>query len=142
MSSFNHISKDSKIFPQLTGNNCWQYLREEVLAEANASEKKKKFEKMNQHWRPYNALCAFCSFNYTVISKTETFDEDEMRIMEMFGLTGRKQSKLNTNAEDKKQNITKQCFERYRVVFGLHEFRLWFILICITQLKYGAHSEK
>ena len=79
VSSFNYLSKDSKIFPQLTGNTCWQYLREEVLAEANASEKKKKFEKMNQHWRPYNALCAFCSFNYTVISKTETFDEDEMR---------------------------------------------------------------
>ena len=72
---------------------------------------RRRLKKMDQHWRPYNALCAFCSFNYTVISKTETFDEDEMRIMEMFGLTGRNQSKLNTNAGDKIQNITKQCFE-------------------------------
>ena len=111
MLSFNHLSKASKIFPQLTGKTCGQYLREVVLAEANASQNKKTFEKMNQHWRPYNSLCAFCSFNYTVISKTETFDEDEMRIMEMFGLTGRNQSKLNTNAGDKIQNITKQCFE-------------------------------
>ena len=34
-----------------------------------------------------------------------------MRIMDIFGLTERKQSKLNTNAGDKIQNITKQCLE-------------------------------
>ena len=82
-----------------------------VLSEADARQNKKKFEKINQHWQPYNALCAFCSFNYMVISKTESFDEDEMRIMDIFGLTGRKQSKLNTNAGDKIQNVTKKCFE-------------------------------
>ena len=111
ISAFNHLSKALKFFPQLAGKTCGQYLTEVVLGEAKASTNKKTYEKMNQHWRPFNALCGFCSFNYTVISKTETFDEDEARIMELLGMEGREQKKLNSNAGDRIQNLTKTCFE-------------------------------
>ena len=41
---------------------------------------------MDVHWRPYVDRCDYCSFNYTVIVKLETFAKDEERISAMAGL--------------------------------------------------------
>ena len=82
-----------------------------VLSDARASKNKKKMEKMNQHWRPYNALCAFCSYNYSVISKSETFAEDESHVRNILGYQDQKQKKLGVTAGDKIKNLTRQCFQ-------------------------------
>ena len=45
-----------------------------------------KFLKMNIHWRPISAQGFFCSTDYTVISKMETYDEDKKRFLKMVGI--------------------------------------------------------
>ena len=42
--------------------------------------------KMNIHWRPISAIGSFCSTNYMVISKMETYDEDKKRFLKMMGI--------------------------------------------------------
>ena len=42
---------------------------------------KKKCKKLSEcdldrHWRPFISRCGYCSFNYKVIAKLETFNED------------------------------------------------------------------
>ena len=57
-----------------------------VLTESR-QEQDLLFLKMNVHWRPMSAHGFFCSINYTVISKMETYDEDKKRFLEMVGFT-------------------------------------------------------
>ena len=42
---------------------------------------------MDVHWQPYIARCAFCSINYTVVAKLETFQDDLMFIGRLAGVT-------------------------------------------------------
>ena len=48
------------------------------------------FLEMNEHWRPSDAYCALCNIHYTTISKTETFYEEKIRILEILGLKAEK----------------------------------------------------
>ena len=77
-------------FKEFKGQTFEQFVKETVLKEANISESKKLFLEMNEHWRPSNAYCAFCNIHYRAISKTETFNEDKIRILEILGLKAEK----------------------------------------------------
>ena len=94
----------------LTFESFEQFVILNVLLKAHASQNKKTFEKMNNHFKPTNAYCAFCNINYRVISKSETFDEDKQRIMEMAGLEN-KEVRLNSYGGDKIGNITRELFK-------------------------------
>ena len=103
-------------FKELKGQNFDKFVKETVLKEANISESKKLFLEMNEHWRPSNAYCAFCNIQYRAISKTETFYEDKIRIMEILGLKAEKKmlrmhahggNKIQTLTKDYLRNITK-----------------------------------
>ena len=41
---------------------------------------------MNVHWRPYVSRCHYCSTNYTVIAKFETFTADLEKISSLAGV--------------------------------------------------------
>ena len=94
----------------LTFESFEQFVILNVLLKAHSSQNKKTFEKMNNHFKPTNAYCAFCNINYRVISKSETFDEDKQRIMEMAGLEN-KEVRLNSYGGDKIGNITRELFK-------------------------------
>ena len=126
VSAYTHL-RHSEWFTHLANKTCAEFLTEVVLKEASISTNKKKMEKMNQNWRPYNALCAFCSYNYSLISKTETFAEDEFHVRTVLGLQDRKQKKLGVTAGDKINNLTKQCFqeitdEERRTLLDLYKY--------------------
>ena len=82
------------------------------IIEANASEDKMTFSKMNSHLRPSNTYCAFCNINYTVISKTETFNEDKLRILEMAGLENKeKELRMNVFGGDSIGDVCSKLFK-------------------------------
>ena len=39
--------------------------------------------RFNVHWEPYITACGYCSYNYTYISKIETFKEDRNKILKI-----------------------------------------------------------
>ena len=67
---------------------------------------------MNEHWRPSNAYCAFCNIQYRAISKTETFYEENIRILEILGLKAEKKmqrmQRIQTLTKGYLRNITKE----------------------------------
>ena len=94
---------------ELAGKTFEQFVTEFVLPTAKASRNKKTYERMDPHFKPANAYCAFCNINYNVISKTETFTEDKARIMEMMGIKDH-EVRLNVNGGNAITNFTKACF--------------------------------
>ena len=71
--------------------------------------------KMFTDWRPYHDSCNFCQVQYTVISKTETFQEDKSRILRMVG-QGKgegegEEERIHVHAGSMIQNVTKKHFE-------------------------------
>ena len=105
-------------FKEFKGQTFEQFVKETVLKEANISESKKLFLEMNEHWRPSNAYCAFCNIHYRAISKTETFNEDKIRILEILGLKAENKmqrmhahggNKIKTLTKGTLRNITKDC---------------------------------
>ena len=94
---------------ELKGKTFKQFVSEYLLPAAKASRNKKTYERMNPHFKPTNAFCAFCNINYKVISKTETFTEDKGRIMEMMGIEDH-EVRLNVVGGNSIQNHTKACF--------------------------------
>ena len=94
---------------ELKGKTFKQFVSEYLLPAAKASRNKKTYERMNPHFKPTNAFCAFCNINYKVISKTETFTEDKGRIMEMMGIEDH-EVRLNVNGGNAITNFTKACF--------------------------------
>jgi hypothetical protein len=95
-------------YKALKGQTFEQFVKEIVLKEANISKSKKLFLEMNGHWRPSNAECAFCNIDYRAISKTETFNEDKIRILEILGLKAEnKMQRLNAHGGNKIQTLTK-----------------------------------
>ena len=73
-------------FKAFRGQTFEQFVQHTVLREAKASKNNKTFYQMNEHWRPANAYCGFCNIRYNAISKTETFNEDKMRILDLVGM--------------------------------------------------------
>ena len=74
---------------------------------------------MDLHWRPYTRICSFCQFNYTVISKMETFDEDMKMILEMVGIhshkihlhKGEEHDKIKIHGDSSTSKLTGKLFE-------------------------------
>ena len=98
-------------FKELKGQTFEKFVKETVLKEANISESKKLFLEMNEHWRPSNAYCAFCNIQNRAISKTETFYEDKIRIMEILGLKAeKKMQRMHAHGGNKIQTLTKDYF--------------------------------
>ena len=95
-------------FKAFRGQTFDQFVKDTVLKEANASRSKKTYFQMNEHWRPANAYCGFCNIHYRVISKTETFNEDKERILDMVGIKqDKKNQRLHTHGGDKIKIITR-----------------------------------
>ena len=112
-----------------------QFITYFVLERANASIDQTKLEAMNIHWRPYHTHCSFCNVSYSYISKTETFDEDKARILEMLGVNvnteGERRnirggSKIGNETKKYFQNITEdikaQLLELYKFEFALFNY--------------------
>ena len=86
------------------------FLTDVVLKEAEESEKP-GYKKMFLDWRPYNTHCNFCKISFTVISKTETFNEDREKILEMVGEKGEDYNEQrHVHTGDQTQELTKQFF--------------------------------
>jgi len=67
---------------------------------------------MNVHWLPFYATCPFCSHNFTVISKMETFAEDQEKLHEMLNLPFKAQSKnVRKSTELSTKDLAKLYFE-------------------------------
>ena len=70
------------------------------------------FSKMNVHWRPIISHGFFCSINYTVISKMETYSEDKLRFLKMIGIQDDiKEERIHVHGGESIQNKTKSLFE-------------------------------
>ena len=83
-----------------------------VLKEAEEMKKSGKAKKMFTDWRPYHDTCYFCQVEYTVISKTESFEEDKKRILRMVGERGEEEEEmLHVHAGSNIQNVTKEYFQ-------------------------------
>ena len=62
-------------------------------------------------WRPYNTLCNFCNVHFKVISKTETFDEDRSKILEMLEVEDeKKKDRIHVHTGDQTYVVTKDLF--------------------------------
>ena len=86
-----------------------------VLSEAR-QEQDLKFLKMNVHWRPISAIGFFCSTNYTVISKMETYDEDKKRFLKMMGIKEEIiEEKYHVHGGDSIEDKTKQLLKEIEV---------------------------
>ena len=69
------------------------------------------YSRMFVDWRPYNTHCNFCNVPYKVISKTETFEEDRSKILEMFGVEDEtKKDRMNVHTGDQSQVMTRELF--------------------------------
>ena len=110
---------DSVVDWQNKGNHKYKghtfetFLKELVIKAARISKNKQKYEEMSLDWRPYaTTTCNFCRVPFTVIQKTDTFNEDRRNILEMVGLaneTDPVQRHIHTG--DKIQDITRDLFK-------------------------------
>ena len=96
--------------PLVAGRTFGQFVTEYLLPAARNSTNKQTYERMNAHFKPTNAFCAFCNINYTHILKGETFSEDKSRILEIVGLED-KEVRLNVKGGNGIQNLTKTYFK-------------------------------
>jgi len=106
-----YLDPDSKALAHIKEKSFEKFLTKYVLQPANASLDKKTFSQMNSHFRPYNSLCAFCNINYTILSRSETFEQDRVRIMGAMGLemTNTKE-RLNNHGGSSAHNLTAKLF--------------------------------
>ena len=89
----------------------WKKLRGKSWEEFLSASPDQLYTEMNNHYRPDDAICLFCNVNYKVISKTETFDEDRSRILEMIGLQEEKKPvRLHVHGGDQIGDLTKMYF--------------------------------
>ena len=94
----------------LKGVSFEDFVTNTVLREAQAS-KDLMFSNMHLDWRPYYSHCNFCNVPFKVISKTETFDEDRRRILEMVGLEGEEEGvRLHIHSGYQIHQITRKFF--------------------------------
>ena len=88
----------------------FEYTLKRVLAEAQTSPDE-MYTGMNNHYRPYDAVCLFCDIDYKIISKTETFAEDRSRILEMAGRPEVDPVRKNVHGGDQIEDWTKTHFK-------------------------------
>ena len=85
-----------------------------VLSESRL-EQDLEFLMMNDHWRPVSAHGFFCTINYTVISKMETYSEDKDRFLKMVGIKEDiREEKLHVHAGESIQDKTKSYFKEIK----------------------------
>ena len=94
----------------VAGRTFGKFITEYLLPAARDSINKQTCEKMNAHFKPTNAFCAFCNINYTIISKGETFTEDKSRILQTVGLEDN-EVLLKYRGGNELKNITKNFFK-------------------------------
>ena len=83
-----------------------------VLSESRL-EQDFQYLRMNIHWRPMIAHCFFCSINYTVISKMETYSEDKARFLKMVGIKEDiREERMNVRGGESIQDKTKSLFKQ------------------------------
>jgi len=89
---------------------------------------------INGHWRPFVSRCAYCTTNYTLIAKFETFKEDLWYIGRLANVTfvekvQNNPSGMNTEQLTRKyfaqldQSLVEALYQQYRLdfeMFGYH----------------------
>ena len=106
-----YLEDDNKELNRFSRDGFERFVLENVLKPANTSQDKKTLFKLNHHWRPFNTYCAFCNINYTILSKTETFDKDRSLIMDRLGLnTGEPFKRLNMHTGKNIGDLTADLF--------------------------------
>ena len=111
-----YMEDDNGELNQFKRNGFERFVIDHVLKPSNAAQDKKTMFKLNHHWRPFNSYCAFCNINYTILSKTETFDEDKTRILDILGLETRESDqRLNSHSGTKIGHITAEFFKNVSV---------------------------
>ena len=61
--------------------------------------------------RPYNTHCSFCYVPFKVISRTDTFDKDRSKILEMLKIEAEKKKyKMHDHTGDQTYVVTKELF--------------------------------
>jgi len=85
-----------------------------VISESRL-EQDLQYLRMNIHWRPMIAHCFFCSINYTVISKMETYSEDKDRFLKMVGIKENiKEERMNVRGGESIQDKTRDLFKEIK----------------------------
>ena len=70
-----------------------------------------KLGKYNVHWEPYILSCSYCHFNYSVLSKLETMEEDKKFILDSVGANIPNTRKIqNKVVGDKIEKVTCDSF--------------------------------
>ena len=65
----------------------------------------------NVHWEPYILSCSYCHFNYTILSKLETMEEDRKYILDSVGANIPKRKKIhNKVVGDEIEKVTCDSF--------------------------------
>jgi hypothetical protein len=106
-----YLEDDNQELKQLKMAGFEQFVTEHVLIPANSSRDKKTMFQLNHHWRPFNTYCAFCDINYTILSRTETFDEDRKKIIEILGLESQEpEQRLNMHSGNSIGDLTSDLF--------------------------------
>lgn len=93
---------------------------------------------MNPHWRPYLSRCAYCSINYTVISKLESLKEDLTFLGQLVGHTFHHREE-NASGGDTKDERARVYFSQLQrdVVLELYElFRVDFEMFGYDAKEY------
>ena len=63
------------------------------------------------HWEPFISACSYCYFNYSIISKLETVDEDREVILETVGARVPERKRIQNQKIGKKiENVTSDLF--------------------------------
>ena len=86
------------------GHSFESFLTNVVLMEA------KTISSMFVDWRPYNTHCNFCNVPFKFISKTETFDEDRSKILEILEVEEEEEDKMHVHTGDQTHVVTKELF--------------------------------
>ena len=105
------LDRDNQALAHFRRKNFEFFVENYVIKVANSSLDKKTFFELNPHLRPTNSMCAFCNINYTVLSRTETFDEDRAHILRAMGIKiTDNQERLNSHGGGTLFNVTRKLF--------------------------------
>ena len=96
-------------------------------------------DNFNIHWEPYISSYNYCSFNYTVISKIETLEEDRKMILEMVAAENvvSDSKKIHNKFVGKNiEEVTKELFSELTREEGKHlQIFINMILKCLDMMR-------
>jgi len=105
---------------------------------------------MDEHVKPYNTACSFCTIPYTILGRIETFDQDRAQILRKAGYEEERKKHLilNSNKQHVKANpeqrSTREWTEHYFKQLTLNEteslrkiFALDFEMFAYDPYLYG-----